>query len=77
MLKFRYHRGSLEESIKTTEDFNIENIIKNDFGTLRFNKTDKFIITYYGYDDRVKQDLWLLTCRNLPIGYVFNVSCEI
>lgn len=65
MMKFRYHRGSLKESLATTEDFSINNILHNmlidaSFKIIPTPDISKMEITYYGYDDRCNQDLFII-----------------
>lgn len=69
MMKFRYHRGSLKDSLATTEDFSINKImttsIYNDSNAMEpIKRQFELIISYYAYDDRCNQDLWSLSLRD-------------
>lgn len=67
-MKFRFHRGLLADSLATTQEFKIENILNS----LTINKKDTEIkIRYYGYDERCKQDLYIVSQGNDVIGFIF------
>lgn len=71
MINFRFHRGSLSESLKTAIKFSslrelliyIQNFYLEEL-LIDLNSID-FNIKYYGYDQRVKQQLNV-------IGFIFE-----
>ncbi len=78
MLKFRYHTGSLQDSLLTTIEFNgFESLlkhIKDKFGVIGIGevKKDGIHIKYYGYDERVNQDLFVFLLNEQPIGFIWE-----
>ena len=68
-MKFRYHRGSLEDSLSTEQDFNIAKICKD----MGYNtKTTKIQIQFYTYDNRVDEALYSLLLDNQIIGFLYG-----
>lgn len=68
-MKFRYHRGSLEDSLSTEQDFNFRSICK-DMNLIE--KDTKMQIQFYAYDNRVDQALFEVSIDNQIIGFVYN-----
>jgi hypothetical protein len=63
-MKFREHRGSLEESMKTI--INVESL--NDIQKL-FPDSKKIEIKKYCYDDRINWDTFIVTDENGVLGF--------
>jgi len=77
MIKYREHRGGLQESLDTAREFDS---IKELFyylvnwsqeNRLSYNIED-FTIRFYGFDERCNQDLWIVTARGQGIGFIFE-----
>lgn len=68
MIKFRFHRGSLEDSLATTKEFRTV----NEFFTYINPHSEKYNEKYYGYDDRCKQDLTMVLINDKPIGFIIE-----
>lgn len=61
-MKFRYHRGTLQESLTTMEEFNMKKIYQdNDFD----RKYHCLTVTHYGYDDRIHKELWIVQVQDI------------
>lgn len=76
-MKFREHRGSLEDSLATTVHFerfsDFKQYLAKLLGLEDTRVLHKLDIEHYGYDDRCKQNLHLVTYEDKPIGYIFEV----
>lgn len=65
MIKFRRHRGTLEDSLETMQEFDSLMALK------QYLENDLDNIGYYGYDERCKQDLWMVTnSMHMPLGFI-------
>jgi hypothetical protein len=96
MIKFRWQRGSLEDSLATAKEFDslkefFDYIMNSDLIiNMPCRLGQRFIpgglykkinITYYGYDKRCKQELFIVTIKDTPltelgkssvIGFIFE-----
>ncbi len=82
MIKYREHRGGLEESISTTREFStLKDCLQyvqgtyNNFPGHKVKNTEDFSITYYGYDERCKQELYRVYCHSeIPflLGFIYE-----
>lgn len=65
---FRYHRGPLQDSLDTSVYF-------TDYQQLGKYLRDEimlnYAISYYGYDERCDQELWIVTADGGVHGFVF------
>jgi len=68
-MKFRYHRGSLEDSLATEQDFNIDNICK-EMGYIA--KAVKIQIQFYAYDNRIDKALYAVMVDEFIIGFLYE-----
>ena len=75
MPKFRFHRGTLEDSMKAVWEVetidDILQIFKDEFPMLShlFNQ-DTVKIKPYGYDTRIEWDTYIVTIMGLgPVGF--------
>ncbi len=79
-MKFRYHRGSLQDSLVTAVSFNTLDELKTHImETHCMLLIDDilnmdFLLSHYGYDERVQQDLWLLRIDYAPVGFVYDLG---
>lgn len=71
MIKFRWHRGLLDDSLKTQQTVeskdDIERLIRDEFtpfGIKEFNIT----YTYVGYDERCDWDTWYVSLNGMCVG---------
>lgn len=71
MIRFRWHRGGIEESLETTREFpdknELEQYIRDDmekWGVVDF----KITYDYVGYDDRCKCNTWYVCIDGKCIG---------
>lgn len=70
-IKYKPHRGSLEETMKKAMEFNSQSELK-EYLEKDYNKPIKSMTSeFYAYDDRIK---WNLRCLNLVFenGEVLN-----
>lgn len=85
MIKFRWHRGTLEDSLATTMEFKsltelktyIYNEVYKDLPEFMLHPVEEFKIKIkdYGYDDRCRQNLWIVLCSQpekvyFPMGFI-------
>lgn len=78
MAKFRFHRGSLEESLKTeTEVENIKTLHKVICEEIQDHSISEssLIIEFYGYDKRIGKNLY--SVRIYGVGIVGFLDSEI
>lgn len=77
MIKYRPHLGGLKESLLESREFNsIKDIFQHlvdemGYGGLKCEITD-FNIAYYAYDDRCKQELYIVWINDRPCGFIFE-----
>ncbi len=79
-MKFRYHRGSLTDSLETAITFFILGELKTDICTkhsMILREPVDLYMCYYGYDKRVDQKLWLVRIEDYPIGFVYDLPDEV
>lgn len=71
MPKFRFHRGSLEESLKTEVEVrsmkNLHEIISSKLSEYHISESS-LITEYYGYDNRLVKDLY--SVRVFGVGVI-------
>jgi hypothetical protein len=80
MIKYRPQRGGLEESLAESKEFNsIEDTLNYILRENRYPRQETnvgllrvFSITYYGYDDRCKQELHMVCYKASPMGFIFE-----
>jgi hypothetical protein len=82
MIKYREHRGSLQESLDTAREFStLKDCLQyikgayNDFPGHNIKNIKDFSIAYYGYDERVHQELYRVYCHSeLPfiLGFIYE-----
>ena len=82
MIKYREHRGGLQESLSTAREFStlkdcLQYVrgIYNDFPVHNVKNIEDFSIAYYCYDERCKQELYRVYCHSeLPciIGFIYE-----
>lgn len=75
MVKFRWHRDTLEESMATAMEFdNLQAMV--DYLSIYYSQTHKFPYIYttspYGYDSRVNQYLTAVKFDEMIIGFIFE-----
>lgn len=77
MINFSWHKGSLDESLKTTVTVSSFNefylLIKSDLSEFGFevNKED-IDIKYYAYDDRIPEKKYLVTLKSFGVLGMIN-----
>ena len=75
MIKFRWHRGILEDSMATAMEFDglsklFDYLCKSYITPL---KKQEIEIIYYGLDKRIKQELFVVYVKGyVPIGFIFE-----
>lgn len=75
-MKFRQHRGSLEDSLATTVSFSTFTEFKEYIRVLlglEEHKPNTLNVEFYGYDERCNQYLHIVTYEDKPIGFIFEV----
>jgi hypothetical protein len=87
MIKYREHRGSLQESLETTREFStLKDCLQyvqgnwNERPGNSYARLDDIQISYYGYDDRVKQELFQVylkppgfgDLRHYMLGFIYE-----
>lgn len=76
MIKYREHRGSLEESLKTSMKFDkinelLDFIIEKSNIPIRHKGNIK--IFYYGYDKRCNQELFIVSLEDYGVfGFIYE-----
>ena len=74
MIKYRKHRGGLEESLKTSMEFEnikklFEYIVEDSELPLSIKKLK---IMYYGFDERINQDLFIVSVDDYGVfGFIY------
>lgn len=71
MVKFRFHKGGLAESMQTAIDVKSKGDIAKAFND-KFNAcilASDLECSYYAYDERIKWDTYLVTHRGSAIGF--------
>lgn len=71
-MNFRYHKGSLAESLATTIKFKdkkeLYQILQTELSQYNFFfKEDDLKCSFYGYDIRCKQNTFLITIKNYGV----------
>lgn len=75
MIKYLEHRGSLEESLKTCREFHdmfelFEFISDSSCSSIDARKIK---IMYYGWDDRVRQQLFVVSADDYGVfGFIYE-----
>lgn len=69
-IKFRFHRGGLEESMETIiEVKDLNEIVK----FLKAKEPGAYVgflsCKYYGFDDRINWDTWIVLDDGYPLGF--------
>lgn len=76
-MKFRQHRGSLEDSLKTTVSFDTFTAFKDYLvellGLEDTRQLHTLDVEFYGYDERCDQYLHIVKYQDKPIGFIFEV----
>lgn len=87
VIKYREHRGGLQESLATIKEFStlkdclyyVREVYNNFFGH-NIKNIEDFSIAYYGYDERVKQELYRVYCHSefpVLLGFIFEeIPCK-
>jgi hypothetical protein len=79
MIKFRWHRGTLEESMATAMEFDSLQAMV-DYLNIYYSQTHKFPYIYttspYGYNSRVNQYLTGVKLDGDIIGFIFEEDSE-
>ena len=81
-MKFRYHRGTLEESLKTEIELNSIQELSYELFDYCCNhllfKLEKYKIKFYVYDKRVNKNLYIVLIEEnnfkiwIPVGFVYD-----
>lgn len=70
---FRWHRGSLAESMETVREFqdieSFRNYLEEDYKHWKA-EVEKLGVSYCGYDSRIGWNTWYLTINGYCIGMV-------
>ncbi|HLX55270.1 MAG TPA: hypothetical protein VKR58_15105 [Aquella sp.] len=77
MIKYREHRGSLEESLKTSKEFNnIKELFEYILFSLchvEFTNLSRINLRYYGFDKRCNQELFVVSADDYGVfGFVYE-----
>jgi len=71
-MKFRFHKGSLEDSIKTVIDVNsleeLEDIISKEYD-IPLSGWFEFRFEYAGYDNRIDWETYYVIVKDMIYGY--------
>jgi hypothetical protein len=72
MIKFRWHRGSLEESLATTREFDSLMELKYYLSIQPYSGVSPsiFTIEYYIHDERCNQELFMVKLNGIPCGFI-------
>lgn len=69
-MKFRFHRGSLDESLATTVEVDslleLRRIIEKEWQL----GDESLSIESYGYDERIGWDTHIVLWKNSPVGFL-------
>jgi len=71
MIKYREHRGSLEESLKTSMEFDtikklLDFLAERMWSSITHEEKIKLIqIMYYGFDERCNQELYIVSYEQI------------
>lgn len=72
MLKFRWQRGSLDDSMQTVVDFesfdDLVNILRSN-GFLRDCQASDIAVKQYTYDERIGWDTHIVTYNGSAVGF--------
>lgn len=83
-IKFRWHRGGLEDSLATSVEFEswseLWKVLHDNFvlPLLKANPLEVKIF-YCGFDERVNQDLWMVKANTAgmddfyPLGFIYEI----
>lgn len=75
MIKYREHRGSLEESLKTYQEFESIGKLFKFIADNAFFPTSvrKIKIMYYGFDERINQELFMVRSDDAGVfGFIYE-----
>lgn len=76
-MKFRFHRGSLSESLKTQFEFkdkeDLINKINTEFPELKLNNSN-FKCSYYEYDSRIVEEVYVIQIESNKGKFVIGFS---
>lgn len=81
MINYREQRGSLKDSLQTSRAYNslldlFHDLKNNSIYSISPTVSEPDItISYYCYDDRVKQHLFMVKLNNNPMGFIFEMHC--
>ncbi|UOE58015.1 hypothetical protein [Cytobacillus oceanisediminis] len=71
MVNFRWHRNSLDESLKTTVAVNsfdeLFELVKNELSPFTEVKKEELTIKYYAYDERIPEETYLVTLKDYGV----------
>lgn len=78
-MKFRFHRGGLEDSMKTQVEFKsldeLKGIIDN-WLTVRKSNSVELRFEYRGFDERISQETYYVIVRDSPDYIVGMTDCD-
>lgn len=70
-MKFRFHRGSLQDSLATTIEVNsleeLCEILKSSHSELNPESLAKLVSKHYCFDDRIGWDTWIVTIEGYGV----------
>ncbi len=84
MIKYREHRGELEDSLNTAREFStLKDCLQYVQGNWNEKRMARYAthledieMSYYGYDDRVKQELYAVHIqiddRTYIVGFIYE-----
>lgn len=82
-MKFRHHRGSLEESLKTTIECNSIEELSKILEETHDHEIKSIKVKYYCHDSRIGKDLYMVTCStgenetSWVAGFLFDPTEEV
>lgn len=72
-MKFRPHRGGLDESMAETKEFSTMTELKVHLSLKGWN-SNELVFTYIGHDERVGWDAWYVSCIDPVTRHPFVVG---
>lgn len=72
MIKFRFHRGTLQESLATQKEYdNVQQIFEriDRFSPFLMKPLEVLESKFYCHDIRISEDVYILTCEHGVIGF--------
>lgn len=72
-MRFRFHRGSLEESLQTVREVqsldDVRELLVREVGLSLLPEHFKLTCRYYTHDKRIDWQTWIVLNDGLPVGF--------